>query len=208
MLQVESKLELFENVVYKRRLTDLQKRKEAWEQEKNSLLERKEKQLNEEKDNIVRRRADLARVMGNEKIAKAKENERVLELKKINELKKDFIEAIRARAVEYTHTPQYGEDLAMRVEESLNELKPGEYRFHMVAADMERFFDEFKAMAEEKGIVLHGETLEDARIGGHTISDMDRTYSLNYDLYTMIEDKRYAIGKVLYRLFQEEMDHE
>lgn len=88
MLQVESKLELFEDVVYKRRLTDLQKRKEAWEQEKNSLLERKEKQLNEEKDNIVRRRADLARVMGNEKIAKAKENERVLELKKINELKK------------------------------------------------------------------------------------------------------------------------
>ena len=208
MLQVESKLELFENVVYKRRLTDLQKRKEAWEQEKNSLLERKEKQLNEEKDNIVRRRADLARVMGNEKIAKAKENERVLELKKINELKKDFIEAIRARAVEYTHTPQYGEDLAMRVEESLNELKPGEYRFHMVAADMERFFDTFKAMAEEKGIVLHGETLEDARIGGHTISDMDRTYSLSYDLYTMIEDKRYAIGKLLYRLFQEEMDHE
>ena len=146
--------------------------------------------------------------MGNEKIAKAKENERVLELKKINELKKDFIEAIRARAVEYTHTPQYGEDLAMRVEESLNELKPGEYRFHMVAADMVRFFEEFKARAEEKGIVLHGETLEDARIGGHTISDMDRTYSLNYDLYTMIEDKRYAIGKLLYRLFQEEMDHE
>ena len=208
MLQVESKLELFEDVVYKRRLVDLQKRKEAWEQEKNSLLERKEKQLNEDKDNIVRRRADLARVMGNEKIAKAKENERVLELKKINELKKDFIEAIRARAVEYTHTPQYGEDLAMRVEESLNELKPGEYRFHMVAADMDRFFDEFKAMAEEKGIVLHGETLEDARIGGHTISDMDRTYSLNYDLYTMIEDKRYDIGKLLYRLFQEEMDHE
>lgn len=208
MLQVESKLELFENVVYKRRLTDLQKRKEAWEQEKNSLLERKEKQLNEEKDNIVRRRADLARVMGNEKIAKAKENERVLELKKINELKKDFIEAIRERAAEYTKTPAYGEDLAMRVEESLKELKPGEYRFRMVAADMDRFFDIFKAMAEEKGIVLHGETLEDARIGGHTISDMDRTYSLNYDLYTMIEDKRYAFGKLLYRLFQEEMDHE
>lgn len=208
MLQVENKLELFENVVYKRRLTDLQKRKEAWEQEKNNLLERKEKQLNEEKDNIVRRRADLARVMGNEKIAKAKENERVLELKKINELKKDFIEAIRARAAEYTRTPAYGDDLALRVEESLKELSPGEYRFHMVAVDMDRFFDTFKAMAEEVGIILHGETLEEARIGGHTISDMDRTYSLNYDLYTMIEDKRYAIGKLLYRLFQEEMDHE
>lgn len=208
MLQVENKLEIFEDVVYKRRLVDLQKRKKAWEQEKNSLIERKEKQLDEEKDNIVRRRAELARVMGNEKIAKAKENERVLELKKINELKKDFIEAIRERAVEYTRTKKYAEDLAARVEESMKDLKPGEYRFSMVAADMDRFFDGFKVMAEGMGITLHGETLEDTRIGGHTISDMDRTYSLNYDIYTMIDEKRYAIGKLLYRLFREEMDHE
>ena len=121
MLQVESKLELFENVVYKRRFVELEKRKEAWEEEKNNLLRRKEKQLHDEKEAIVRRRADLARVMGNEEIAKAKENERVLELKKINELKKDFIAAIRERAAEYTFTDQYATDLATRVEESFND---------------------------------------------------------------------------------------
>ena len=110
--------------------------------------------------------------------------------------------------MEYTRTKKYAEDLAARVEESLKELKPGEYRFSMVAADMDRFFDGFKVMAEGMGITLHGETLEDTRIGGHTISDMDRTYSLNYDIYTMIDEKRYAIGKLLYRLFREEMDHE
>ncbi len=208
MLQVESKLELFENVVYKRRFVELEKRKEAWEEEKNNLLRRKEKQLHDEKEAIVRRRADLARVMGNEEIAKAKENERVLELKKINELKKDFIAAIRERAAEYTFTDQYATDLATRVEESLGDLEAGEYRFAMVAEDMDKYFEGFRAMAEKKGIILHPETLEDWHIGGHTISDMEKTYSLNYDLYTLIEDKRYAIGKLLYRLFREEMDHE
>ena len=208
MLQVESKLELFENVVYKRRFVELEKRKEAWEEEKNNLLRRKEKQLHDEKEAIVRRRADLARVMGNEEIAKAKENERVLELKKINELKKDFIDAIRERAAEYTFTDQYATDLATRVEESFDDLKAGEYRFAMVAGDMDKYFEGFRAMAEKKGIILHPETLEDWHIGGHTISDMEKTYSLNYDLYTLIEDKRYAIGKLLYRLFREEMDHE
>ncbi|MDY3118100.1 MAG: hypothetical protein SOW18_01015 [Peptoniphilus sp.] len=208
MLQVESKLELFENVVYKRRLLDLEKRKEAWEQEKKNLIERKEKQLHEEKDNIVQRRANLARIIGNEKIAKAKENERVLELKKINELKKDFIEAIHARAEEYTRTDKYADDLAARVAESFKDLPTGEYYFAMVRSDMDKYFDRFRTMAEKEGIVLHGEILDDSRIGGHTISDMERTYSLNYDLHTLIADKRYAIGKLLYRLFREEMDHE
>ena len=66
MLQVENKLELFEDVVYKRRLLDLEKRREAWEDEKENLIARKNKQLSEEQQHIVERRENLARVMGNE----------------------------------------------------------------------------------------------------------------------------------------------
>ncbi|MDD7363438.1 MAG: hypothetical protein SPI65_04665 [Peptoniphilus sp.] len=208
MLQVENKLELFENVVYKRRLLDLEKEKEAWEEEKKNLLERKNKQLSEEKAHIIKRRANLASVMGNEKIVKARENERVLELKKINELNDDFIEAIEARVRAYTETDEYKQALVDRVVESLNDLEPGKYQLGLVKRDMDRFFDDIQEKASEKGFTLCPHVLPDGRIGGHTITDMDETYSLNYDLATKIHEKQYEIGKLLYRLFGEEMEHE
>lgn len=207
MLQIENKLELFENVVYKRRMLDLDKRKEVWEEERKDLLKKKSEVLGAEKTRIVKRREDLARIQGNEQIAKAREDERVLRLKKLNQLEEDFVEAIRARVGEYTHTPAYGEDLMKDIDASLAELPPGEFRIGLVQADTDRYLDEILARAEEKGFTLKPFVLEDYRIGGHTISDIERTYSFNSDLYTKIEEKRYEIGKLLYRLFREELDY-
>ena len=207
MLQVENKLELFEDVVYKRRLLDLEKRREAWEEEKENLIARKDKQLSEEKQHIVERRENLARVMGNEEIAKARENERVLELKKIDELGDDFILAIRRRVKEYTETDEYKNNFLDRVMETLDDLEPGEYHIGMVKRDLDKFKDSVLESAEQKGFTLHPYVLSDDRIGGHTLMDMKKTYNLNYDLATKITEKRYEIGKLLYGLFRKEMDH-
>ena len=207
MLQVENKLELFEDVVYKRRLLDLEKRREAWEEEKENLIARKDKQLSEEKQHIVERRENLARVMGNEEIAKARENERVLELKKIDELGDDFILAIRRRVSDYTETDEYKNNFLNRVMETLDELEPGEYHIGMVKRDLDTFEDSVLESANEKGFTLHPYMLPDDRIGGHTLMDMKKTYNLNYDLATKITEKRYEIGKLLYGLFRKEMDH-
>ena len=207
MLQVENKLELFEDVVYKRRLLDLEKRREAWEEEKENLIARKDKQLSEEQQHIVERRENLARVMGNEEIAKARENERVLELKKIDELGDDFILAIRRRVSEYTETDEYKNNFLDRVMETLDDLEPGEYQIGMVNEDLDKFKDSVLESAEQKGFTLHPYVLPDDRIGGHTLMDMKKTYNLNYDLATKITEKRYEIGKLLYGLFRKEMDH-
>lgn len=207
MLQVENKLELFEDVVYKRRLLDLEKRREAWEEEKENLIARKDKQLSEEQQHIVERRENLARVMGNEEIAKARENERVLELKKIDELGDDFILAIRRRVSEYTETDEYKNNFLDHVMETLDDLEPGEYQIGMVNEDLDKFKDSVLESAEQKGFTLHPYVLPDDRIGGHTLMDMKKTYSLNYDLATKITEKRYEIGKLLYGLFRKEMDH-
>lgn len=207
MLQVENKLELFEDVVYKRRLLDLEKRREAWEEEKENLIARKDKQLSEEQQHIVERRENLARIMGNEEIAKARENERVLELKKIDELGDDFILAIRRRVSEYTETDEYKNNFLDRVMETLDDLEPGEYQIGMVNEDLDKFKDSVLESAEQKGFTLHPYVLPDDRIGGHTLMDMKKTYSLNYDLATKITEKRYEIGKLLYGLFRKEMDH-
>lgn len=207
MLQLENKLELFDDVVYKRRLLDLEKRREAWEEEKENLIARKDKQLSEEKQHIVERRENLARVMGNEEIAKARENERVLELKKIDELGDDFIFAIRRRVRDYTETDEYKNNFLDRVMETLDELEPGEYHIGMVKRDLDTFEDSVLESASQKGFTLHPYVLPDDRIGGHTLMDMKKTYSLNYDLATKITEKRYEIGKLLYGLFRKEMDH-
>lgn len=207
MLQLENKLELFEDVVYKRRLLDLEKRREAWEEEKENLIARKDKQLSKEKQHIVERRENLARVMGNEEIAKARENERVLELKKIDELGDDFILAIRRRVRDYTETDEYKNNFLDRVMETLDGLEPGEYHIGMVKRDLDTFEDSVLESAEQKGFTLHPYVLPDDRIGGHTLMDMKKTYSLNYDLATKIIEKRYEIGKLLYGLFRKEMDH-
>lgn len=207
MLQLENKLELFEDVVYKRRLLDLEKRREAWEDEKENLIARKDKQLSEEKQHIVERRENLARVMGNEEIAKARENERVLELKKIDELGDDFILAIRRRVKDYTETEEYKNNFLGHVMETLDELEPGEYHIGMVKRDLDTFEDSVLESASQKGFTLHPYVLPDDRIGGHTLMDMKKTYSLNYDLATKITEKRYEIGKLLYGLFRKEMDH-
>lgn len=207
MLQVESKLELFEDVVYKRRLLDLEKRREAWEDEKENLIARKNKQLSEEQQHIVERRENLARVMGNEEIAKARENERVLELKKINELGDDFVDAIRSRVKEYTATEAYKDNVLHRVMETLDTLEPGEYHIGMVKEDLDAFQDAVLTSAKEKGFTLHPYVLPEECIGGHTLMDMKKTYSLNYDLATKITEKRYEIGKLLYGLFRREMEH-
>ena len=207
MLQVENKLELFEDVVYKRRLLDLEKRREAWEEEKENLIARKDKQLSEEQQHIVERRENLARIMGNEEIAKARENERVLELKKIDELGDDFILAIRRRVSEYTETDEYKNNFLDRVMETLDDLEPGEYQIGMVNEDLDKFKDSVLESAEQKGFTLHPYVLPDDRIGGHTLMDMKKTYNLNYDLATKITEKRYEIGELLYGLFRKEMDH-
>lgn len=207
MLQLENKLELFEDVVYKRRLLDLEKRREAWEEEKENLIARKDKQLSEEKRHIVERRENLARVMGNEEIAKARENERVLELKKIDELGDDFILAIRRRVRDYTETDEYKNNFLDRVMETLDELESGEYHIGMVKRDLDTFEDSVLESASQKGFTLHSYVLPDDRIGGHTLMDMKKTYNLNYDLATKITEKRYEIGKLLYGLFRKEMDH-
>ena len=207
MLQVENKLELFEDVVYKRRLLDLEKRREAWEDEKENLIARKNKQLSEEQQHIVERRENLARVMGNEEIAKARENERVLELKKINELGDDFVDAIRSRVKEYTATEAYKDNVLHHVMETLDTLEPGEYHIGMVKEDLDAFQDAVLTSAKEKGFTLHPYVLSEECIGGHTLMDMKKTYSLNYDLATKITEKRYEIGKLLYGLFRREMEH-
>lgn len=203
MILIENKLELFENVVYKNRLLEFEKQKEKIEEEKERLKAEKQKALEEEAAEMIERRRKLALVLGNEETAKAKEEKRVLELRKMNELEEDLIEAVRERAKKMTLKDCYEDLLIDGVKVTFDHLEPGTYLFGLTQKDMDRYFDKIVALAEKEDLNLIPVAMNDAMIGGHVVSDEANTYNLNNDLYNIIEEKRYEIGKLLYKKFKE-----
>lgn len=208
MILIENKLAIFEDIVYKSRLLKIEEEKEKILAEKQRLTEDKQKAIDQEIQQAVARRRNLATTIGNEEIAKAREEKRVLHLKKMGQLEDDLVEAVRQRAKEYVQDPIYEKALLEGIKESLAELDPGRYFLGLTQRDMDLYFDQGMALAKEKNIDLIPKVLEDKVIGGHVISDEKNTYNLKNDLNTMIEEKKYEIGMLLHNLFQEEAANE
>lgn len=208
MILIENKLNIFEDIVYKSRLLQFEQAKEKIETEKERLIEEKKKELDEETRLIVDRRENLARVLGNEEIAKAKEERRILQLKKMGELENELIEAVSQKAKAFADDPQYEAFLMKGIRESIDFIEAGNYRLGLVQKDLDKYFDKIQALGREKNIEFQPVVMEDRIIGGHVISDQDNTYNLNNDLRTMIEEKKYEIGKLLHMLFHEEESNE
>ncbi|MCD1147791.1 hypothetical protein LQU94_06650 [Peptoniphilus sp. KCTC 25270] len=204
MLMIENKLELFEDVVYKSRLLDFDKRKTRIQEETEKIVKEKEEALREEKETMMERRHKLATVLGNEKISKAKEQRRVLELQKMDQLEEDFVEAIMERAKKFTLEDRYREILLKGIDVTFSHLTPGTYRMGLTQKDMDVFFEEIEEKGKKLGISLIPNVMGEEIIGGHVVSDEANTYNLNNDLRTMVEEKRYEIGKLLYKLFHRE----
>lgn len=205
MILIENKLEMFENVVYKNRVLDYQKKKEQWESEKNRIKKEKEIALNREVTDMVARRHKLAKELGNEKIAKAKEERRVLELQIMNELEDDLIKAIRERASKWTDSDEYEKHLVDGIKVTFGHLKPGTYKIGLTQKDMDKYYEEIEKIGLESGINLIPVVKNNSIIGGHIVSNESSTYNLNNDIYTMIEEKRYEIGMLLHDLFKKEV---
>ena len=208
MILIENKLDIFEDIVYKSRLLELQAEKDRLIKEKEKLREEKQKIIDQETEEAVNRRVKLAQVIGNEEIAKAKEQKRILQLKKMSDLEKDLLESIRQRAREFTQSPAYEEILIKDVKSSFGHLEPGLYQLGLTKRDMDLYFEKIQKIANELRIDLRPLILEDKAIGGHVLTDANNTYNLNNDLYTRIDEKKYEIGRLLHNLFKEEAINE
>lgn len=208
MILIEKKLEMFENVVYKNRVLEYNKKKEQWEAEKARIKREKEVALKKETTDMVARRHKLARELGNERIAKAKEERRVLELMTMNQLEDDLIQAIRDRAWKWTFSDDYEKHLINGILVTFNHLSEGTYRIGLTQKDMNKYYPKIQTLASSQNITLLPAVLNDSIIGGHIISDEKGTYNLNNDIYTIIEEKRYEIGMMLHDLFKKELANE
>ncbi|WP_455256932.1 hypothetical protein [Peptoniphilus asaccharolyticus] len=204
MILIENKLEMFENVVYKSRVTEFKKKIAQWETERDRIKKEKEDALEREATDMIARREKLARELGNEQIAKAKEEKRVLELRIMNELEDDLIQAIRQRAWVWTDSEEYKKHLIDGIKVTFNHLKEGTYRLGLTKKDMDKYYGEVEKIAEGMGIKLIPVIKKDWMIGGHILSNEAKTYNLNNDIYTIIEEKRYEIGMLLHDLFKKE----
>ncbi|WBW49765.1 hypothetical protein O6R05_07110 [Peptoniphilus equinus] len=204
MIYIENKLEMFENVVYKNRVTEYERKKAQWDEEKERIQKDKAAALARETEDMVARRSKLARELGNEDIAKAKERRRVLELQVMDELQEDLIEAVRERVSKWTATENYHAKLIDGIKVTIDHLKPGTYYMGLTGRDMEAYFDEIQTLGRAKQLHFIPVVEEDSIIGGHIVTDEAKTYNLNNDLYTLIEETRYDIGMLLHKLFKKE----
>lgn len=205
MILIENKLEMFENVVYKNRVLDYQKKKYQWETERDRIKKEKELALKKETTEMVARRHKLARELGNEEIAKAKEERRVLELRTMNELEDDLIQTIRKKAWEWTNSSDYEKHLIDGIKVTFSHLSKETYRLGLTKKDMDKYFSKVIEIAKEKEIELIPVIKSDSIIGGHILSNEEKTYNLNNDIYTIIEEKRYEIGMLLHDFFKREV---
>lgn len=201
MVNLENKLDMFYDVVYKKREEDARIHfatvKRMQEQERRNKLA----EFNKNKEERIRRREELARQQAYESLAKAEEQRRVLELQKTDALLRDFMEHMREKSATFTDSPEYKYYLTSELERTVSGLKPGIYRIGMTKKDWKRYEKELRFTAGKYDISLIYVPMEDDIIGGFIISDKEDTYNLNNTLRGRILNNKYEMGMMLHEVF-------
>ena len=198
MILLENKLDIFEKIVF------LDKEKECLEklvEEKSKVqkdLEDKEKELDGVKAEIIARRVNLANRQKYEMISEVNENSRILELQKDEELLSKLIEELYKKVLSFVETDEYLNFVVNKFKGAVCDLKQGKYIVGILDEDREKLSKKLIKIAEDKNLELEYEKLPTQYLGGFTISDYNKTYTIDGSFKTMIEESRYDIGKLLH----------
>lgn len=205
MVQLENKLDMIYDVVYKTRETRETEKLKELEKSLNQRRTEVMKALEKEKKDKIKRRTQLARTQASNLIAKTKDARRVLELQKNNELLGIFIKKCKEKGRAFTETKEYEGYLKEGLDNVKKDLKPGTYRVLMTKKDLEKYGDLLKG--DSNYTFLPGTMGEDL-IGGFLLTDEGKTYVLNNAIATKIEDHKYDMGRMLYEAFNKGGDDE
>ncbi len=197
MNQTDNKIKLFEDIVYGSRYRVSQGKERRLEKENKKTYEDRGKSIAKRGDEIVRRRVELAKRRGYDQMSIALEERQVLVLEKIDSLTRDLIEELKAEAAKYTQTPAYKKSLVASVTESFADLEPGAYKLGMIQKDLDFSLEKIQSQLEPKDFQIEAWPLGQHIIGGHIISDSAGTYNIKRDIGTLIDEKKYEIGKLI-----------
>lgn len=203
MINIEYKLDIFNQIVLKEQEAKAKEELEALEKSNNEIFEQKRKELEKNKEELINRRIQLAETQKNEMISKATQENRETLLAKREEILHDLILSLEKKAKEFTETPEYNSYFINKVKRYIEGISDNQLVITILEKDKERYGQELNRIAKELGKDIEIEIVIDQKIGGFIITDKNRTYNLDSTFKTIIEEQKYHIGKALYSSLEE-----
>ncbi len=197
MITVEEKLEIFHKIVYREEEEKFQKALKELEEMNLQALEDRRKELEANRDEIVRRKISMAKIERNEAMAKAIEKNKAQLRQKRKDLQDQLLREILKRANQFVDTDEYYEYLCENINKYLKEIENNEVVVYVREKDKESIKGCIKGLVAVTGKSFVIETMSDEKIGGFVISNSEKTYNIDHSLKTLIEEKEYTIGQRL-----------
>lgn len=202
MILLEDKLAIFNKIVY-------QKNKEIWmkkiaevKADYQKAQKEKEIEIANMKNEIIKRRENLAKQKSYEMISDVNQEKRILELQKNEEILEHFINDLYRKLEEFSKTEDYFKFEENRFNQIIEDFDEGKYIISILDRDS-RLKDIFIEIAKKRNIELSFDQLEESSIGGFMISDEEKTYNVDCSLKAKVEDSKYQIGKLLHFTLKE-----
>lgn len=198
MITIDDKLETFYKLVFKEEEAKSKKILEELEKNNKKVIEEKRIELEEKKQETIKRKKNLGEIQKNEMVSKATQDNRRKILSKSEELLEDVIESLKERSEEFTKSKDYQNYILGKIEKLIKDLEEKEIIISLTDKDKVKLQESIIKMGKENNkSILFNEAKKDI-IGGFILSDQKKTYNLDNSFKTIIEQNRYAIGKRLH----------
>lgn len=198
MINLEYKLNIFNQIVFKEQEMKSKKELEALKLANDKLFEEKRIELEKSSKEIVMRRIQLGNSQKNEMISKAtgENRERLLSIRE--ELLEDLLLSLKEKARQFAQTANYDDYLLNNIKKSIKNNYKKELILKILPNDIEKHKKTIEKIGKELDVDIVVEQVKEPIIGGFIISDQGKTYNLDSTFKTIIEENRYEIGKSLY----------
>lgn len=206
MITLDDKLGIFYKIVYKNEEEKCKKLLEEFEERSREILKEKEEILKEKKEKMINRKVQLAEKQKKEVISKIIQQNRQKVLSKKKEILDDLILSLEERFRKFVSSNEYEDHLLKSLERSLKEVKEKKIIVYIRETDKDKLEDSITALEKENGVSIVLRVIDRDIIGGFILSDEDNTYNLDNSFKTIIEEKQYYIGKILYKFLEEAGD--
>jgi vacuolar-type H+-ATPase subunit E/Vma4 len=198
MITVEEKLEIFHKIVYKQEEEKFLKALKDLEEANQRALDEKRKELESLRDEIIRKKINMAKTEKNEALAKAIEKGKAQLRQKRKDLQDQMMKEILKKANKFVDTDDYYEYLCENINKYIKEFEKKEVVVYVREKDKESIKGCIKGLVAVTGKSFQIETMSDEKIGGFIISNDEKTYNIDHSLKTLIEEKEYTIGQRLW----------
>ncbi len=204
MVLLENKLDLFYDIVYKKREEVAKEKLDILIKEIQGEKELKESELKKREEDLIERRASLGKIKGNEIISQAIEGRRSSHLKQTSQLLNIFTDRILDKSREFTKNDDYKNYLLESLDKLLKSLDSGVYNLAITKMDLDRYSEDIIEIGVRNKIEFIFNELSDEKIGGFIISDKESSYNFNLTILDKVLNHKYDLGKILHQIFEEE----